>query len=203
MDASLRCTEIGRYVVSGGIMLFKRIAMLATGSIMLCACGVQRENIKDTSSIPSGSGVLLSHIVLVQTNYWVAHKPLELGIIKNGGAFASVIYPVDKSSTYAVTVLPAGHYSWKGMHIDGVQSSTLTPTFGDRHADLEGLLPFEVRAGQVNYIGDIVINIDWSAYRYRLQIADRTDWAKSFMNVLYPKLLASYPFVTNLTKDER
>jgi hypothetical protein len=161
--------------------------------LAVSGCAVKRRNIQDAQAIPDGSGVIVARVVLKEQNVSMRHDDIELTAIKDSNlTVASLIVDVQSGETFRVMTLPAGEYTWRGFYV------------GTKHSEFRGLLPFEVKPGKVNYIGDIVISINWDdPWHYGMRVMANPPAAESYMRRVYPQLTARYPLVASLTVDKR
>jgi len=172
---------------------FRNSVVAVVIALALCSCGVRRQSIRDAATIQDGSGVMVARIVLIQQNASAGNPPVELSAIKQSSlTVAALVWEAQPGETFAVMTLPAGKYTWRGLYV------------GRKFSEFRNLLPFEVEPGQVNYVGDIVIAIDWSnPSRYGMRVIANQAASESYMRTAYPRLIAHHPLVASLTVDER
>ena len=161
--------------------------------MVLCGCGIKRQSIRDTASIPDGSGVMVARIVFVQRNA-VGNEPIPAltAIKKTNLTVASLIWQLQPGESFSVMTLPAGAYTWRGLYVGG------------RYSEFRNLMPFEVRAGKINYVGDIIVSLDWSDLRhYGMRVRNNQTTSESYLHSIYPQLSAHYPIIASVTQDAR
>jgi hypothetical protein len=176
---------------------------------MLCGCSPEarqaavRKNVErlrtpemaDTQAIPEGRGVVVARVILVERNMG-SNLPSVLLTSKRdsfmGVAPGGFFLVLDPGETNHIRLLPAGKYNWIEFWVQGLKS------------DFQGKLPFNVEAGKVTYIGDITLVIDGNdPWHYGMHISSDPQSAATYMRSTYPKLMANYPFITNVTADNR
>jgi len=174
-------------------MNLRRFAILAMAAVVLFGCGIQRLNIRDTPTIPDGSGVIVARVILNDRNAPANHPYMQVTAMKQSKLLVvSLMVTLLSGENFSVMTLPAGKYSWVGIYM------------GSKHSAFRGQLPFEVKPGKINYIGDLVISMDWSnASHYGLRVGANQDRAEKYMKVVYPELTSHYPMVASLTVDQR
>jgi hypothetical protein len=152
-------------------------------------------NIEDTQNIQDGRGVIVTRIILNERNIGATQPQVVL--LAKTESFPGrsprgfTIKAVPGESIHTLT-LPAGTYSWLQIWIQGPSHL------------FRGGLPFKVEAGKVNYIGDVIITIDGNdPWHYGMRLSSDPSTIKSDMLLNYPKLMARYPLVMNLTEDNR
>ena len=170
-----------------------RFAILAMAALALSGCGIKRVSIPDTRTIPDGSGVIMAHIILNERNTPASPPDIMLTAIKQSNLMvASLIVTLQSGENFTVMTLPAGKYSWRGIYLDR------------KNSEFRGLLPFEVKPGKVNYIGDLVISLDWdNPWHYGMRVTANQAAAERYMKSVYPELTSRYPMVASLTVDQR
>jgi hypothetical protein len=174
-------------------MSFRNFLFVAFAAMALCGCGIKRQSIRDTTSIPEGSGVIVARIIFVQKNA-VGDEPVPAltAIKKTSLTVASLIWQLQPGESFSVMTLPAGAYTWRGLYV------------GRRYSEFRNLMPFEVHAGKINYVGDIVVSIDWSDLtHYGMHVSSDQATSENYLHNAYPQLSAHYPITASITEDAR
>ena len=188
-------------------IFFKVISILAVMALSGCGPEVRqaavRANVErlrtpdmaDTSAIPEGHGVAVARVILIGRNMG-SNQPSVVLSAKRGsftGLASGGFYLVlERGEANHAIILPAGKYNWIEFWVQGLKS------------DFHGNLPFEVEAGKVTYIGDIMLMIDGSdPWHYGMRISSNPTLAAMYMRSTYPRLMANYPLVTRVAVDNR
>ncbi|MHA6205658.1 hypothetical protein ACXU4B_14635 [Dyella soli] len=174
-------------------MAIRHYLLAALAALALSGCGIKRTNIPDTASMPQGSGVMVARVVFVQRNAAGDEPAPALTAIKTTNlTVASLILDLHPGENFTVMSLPAGNYTWRGLYV------------GRRNSEFRNRLPFEIQAGKINYVGDIVVTLDWNDLtRYGMRVRSNLAASETYVHEVYPQLSGHYPMVASLTEDDR
>jgi len=148
-------------------------------------------NIVDTAKLDNNEGVMVSTIV---TNFCGTISIINL----DNAILPSAVISVRPGENFRVMSLPAGRYSWRGIYLENNSS------------EFRGRYNFEIKAQSVNYIGDLLIEVDkktlhktlyQTALKYTMVFIDHGDETSQYLQKAYPQLSSSHDFVRNLTTD--
>jgi hypothetical protein len=180
-------------------MFLRRLWLLPLVAL-LGACATH-ENIRDTTQLPPGTGIMVAHVLVRSVNN-MGYPPitLSLGRMDNSLAANAKSIALASSDNMIVLDLPAGDYSWTDVQI----------------MDLEGYtrrrMPFTIEAGKINYVGDILLVLDGVHVTmvhgrkipgYAIHVKDDHTYTLPNAASMYPQLWSSFPVVTHLTQDHR
>ena len=177
----------------------KRLAFMVltiTVLVLMSGCDpIRRTSIEDTQKIPEDSGVIVARVILNEQNNGASGPVVALSAKRDsvtGMAPGELIVNPKQGQNIYVMTLPIGKYNWVEFWVQGKKS------------DFEGHLPFNVEAGKIAYIGDVVLSINENdPWHYRMHLTSDLSAVAGYMNRNYPKLMARYPLVKNLTVDNR
>jgi hypothetical protein len=186
-------------------MIVQRALLLLSFVAVLAGCASDPQ-MKDTSTLPPGQGVMVARLAvpyLTQTGH------LKTTISVAGlydGPDADIPIELHTAETFLVVPLPAGSYRWNDLKI------------GSYKSDLgSGPMHFDIAAGKINYVGDLTVvmvvnpnpNIPtqgghWApgympSYRVNVRIYDYHNVFLPRIAAAYPQLWATYPVVVSLT----
>ena len=162
--------------LSGGGCMRRNILLLLT--ILLSSCTVA--NLKDTAQIEGNHGVMLVKFIPNNYGYFISTVNKEWYIA--GSAF----FRIKSSDNLRVISLPEGEYIWKAFY----------STKG--HAEFKKEFGFKIEANQINYIGDLLIDIDFSKAKFKLAFKNNPETIDEFRE-LYPVLSKNLPITENIT----
>ncbi len=149
-----------------------------------CASSVVVPDVADSIKLEKDYGILATNINTSWTNHTVT-------IINKNALTGSLILKVIVGDNFRVISLPAGEYTWRGMDL------------GNLYSEFRDKMDFTIRAQEINYIGDLVLDIDVISKKYRMGLRDGSDAAEQRLKNLYPNLSKTYKFSKSLTVDKR
>ena len=142
-------------------------------------------DVADSVTLEKDQGILATNIV---TNI----SGLTVTIIdKTNIMVASAIFKPNAGENFRVITLPAGEYSWRGIYMGG------------KYSEFRDKMDFTIKPQEVNYIGDLLIDVDLFSSTYRMGVRDGSDEAKKYVEKTYPALSKTYRFNKTLTIDKR
>lgn len=152
----------------------------------LAGCASPPTNLVDGVPISDKNGVL---VVGLHTDWEGHNNPLlaSLELIFKGGS------ETDPSIAYRNLTFQGKDY-FTVMDLPAKKYHFYRQNFGARHLDIDEKSEFEIKAGSVTYIGDITSNVSIAGFSAgtTLQVDDRFEVAKAYLNDAYPKLLATH-----------
>jgi hypothetical protein len=160
----------------------RSLLLVVAVSVMALACA--SANVRDTPSLAGGQGIVVTNIVSNSGDYTVSI------IDKTNLVVPSATLKVLPGENFRVIALPAGNYSWRGIYLNE-----------GNFVEFREWLDFTVNAGEINYVGDLIIDIDRARKTGRLSVRDDGAGAEQRMRHEYPKLYGTYRFTKNITVD--
>jgi len=165
--------------------------LVLTLASMFCISSI---NIVDTTRLDGNEGIMILTIV---TNFCG-----QITIINQTNVtLPSAVISVRPGDNFRIMSLPAGSYSWRGIYAapSTLGGPSLTSEFRGRYN-------FEIKAQAVNYIGNLLIEIDrhskkYGTINYTMIFTDHGDETGQYLQKAYPQLSRTYSFVKNLTMD--
>jgi len=165
------------------------VALIA---VLVAGCGtlpLPSKNYVAGETIPPGHGLLATHLhsnwkpkdpkkfntMLV---YWV--RPAEH---PNTGFFS---LRVDDISKQQLIPIPAGRYYFASLKL------------GSDYLALNKKSTFEIKEGQITYVGDIFTRIQFFPERARIWVLSYPEREKQYLRTSYPGLLETMEFKTEL-----
>lgn len=164
--------------------------------VMLFASCSTDPIMKDTTSLPSGTGIMVAN-VLVWSVGGVAYPPVSIKVDKlHGMSMATTLY-LPQRNNLIVIELPAGEYSWTDLELGSVAGASTSYR-----------MPFTIEPGKINYVGDLLLTLN--SFRrpggmptYSFRIADQSKYWLPIVAKYYPLSSHAYPTVVHLTEDQR
>ena len=181
------------YIINRFSMLYK-FMMCFVAATILSGCASDRLSKKDLDLVESRQKAVAvlncnAVVLLSDPTTWFGgpKKPYEFPcntIWRNNTSGEEFIQEAgDTIDSKMVYTLAPGEYSLSGIHVPSAAGYSYTAH------NLSGLAKFEVKGGEVVYLGDVMLNIHQSAIIARmLEISDRQEKAKILMQKTNPQL---------------
>ncbi len=160
--------------------------------IFLCGCATTK--IQDTQTLKQDEGVL---VVGLDTN-WQGHKnPLltSLELVYNAVGDSSFNYRKMKfkgEKYILVATLPAKEYYFYQI------------SFGNHYASLKDGSRFNIKPGEITYIGEVSINMDLKLFSVKgdIMVNDELEDTLDYLKENYPKILENRDIEKSLISME-
>jgi hypothetical protein len=162
--------------------------LLACVALFLAGCNtlpISSKNYVAGDKIPAGYGVVVAHL----HSNWRTEDPKDFKTLlvfwvhstdsKNYTHFA---LRVNDFNEWKVIPVPEGRY-----YISSLRLGNWSLPFRKDSA-------FDIKAGQISYIGDIHTRILMPPYRARLKVSSRPEYTKRILQEKYPDLLKSMEY---------
>ncbi|GFZ92134.1 hypothetical protein [Dyella caseinilytica] len=172
--------------------IFARVLKFVLLIAVLASCTMNvKPNMDDTSQLPDGKGVLVARLAVPYLLKPGLPTSVALLNINNG---SGVNIRLSSAETYLAIPLPAGSYRWNNLSVG---------SYGAHISSKQ----FEIDAGKINYVGDIILLMEGTnnprtssiaTYRANFKIYDYHKHILPVLAAAYPKLWSNYPVVINL-----
>ncbi len=157
---------------------------LLSMAVGLSGC-VSTINVKDGVLLKPKEGFLV-------TDFHSSHSGYSVTIIKKTNlTVASAIFKIKPDDNFWILALPAGDYTWRGIYV------------GTSYSEFRNDMDFKISPGELNYIGDMVIDITSDIQSYRMSVVDNSEKVEQRIKKDYPTLYAKHKFTKNITIDKR
>ena len=148
-------------------------------TLLLSSC--VEVNIKDTSQIDVNHGIMLVNFVSKHEGWYLIST-----VNKENYLAGSAFFRIESSNNLRVISLPEGEYIWKAFYSS------------EGHTEFNNEFGFKIEGNRINYIGDILINIDFSGGKYKFTFENNPETINEFKG-LYPVLSKSMSITENIT----
>lgn len=170
-----------------GLLKMKFISILLL-IVMLSSCAAR--NIKDTSPIRDGNGILL---IKLSTNYneskngWLDNMKISFKSMHQSGGGANNVVEIISPGGYKIISLPSGTYKWGKVYM------------GRLYFDFDESSVFTIKPGAINYLGDVFVGYKGEAWglkpHYTNIVHERNEGsAIEYLKNNYPAIFNDYGF---------